>query len=183
MIPFAMGLDALIALFKRYRWLMVAAPLAIGLGLQTWRLNSARADLLEKQATISNMKLASEAARQAQIALNQATEAAYKAESERTDHAYQVSLNDARNRYNGYATANRVRAYCEGGTGQANSAAQGDLAQGGDGAGADAILLSPADFQILNENTLRLKAVNEWGQRLIEQGLAVQSQAATPETR
>lgn len=172
MIPFAMGLDTAIALFKRWRWLLLAVPMALALGIQTYRLKSARVDLLEKQATISNMKLASEQARKDQIALNQATEAKTKAEAERTDHAHQIEVAHLGRIAADFADRNRVRNYCEGSARQAGGAAEGAVAASGDGPGDDAILLSPADFDTLNENTLRLKAVNEWGQRLISEGLA-----------
>lgn len=172
MIPFAMGLDAAIALVKKWRWLLLAVPLLIAVAVQTYRLNSAKADLLEKQAIISNMETASKAAKAAQIALNQATEAAYKAEAERTDREYSLALNDALRAANAYADRNRVRSVCEGIARQAGPAAEGDLAKGGDGTSADAIVVSRADFETLNANTLRLKAVNEWGDRLIKEGLA-----------
>lgn len=166
------GLDAAIALVKKWRWLMLALPLLIAVAIQTYRLNSAKADLLEKQAIISNMETASKAAKAAQIALNQATEAAYKAEAERTDREYSLALNDALRLANAYADRNRVRSVCEGIARQAGSATEGAVAARDNGPGADAIVVSRADFDALNENTLRLKAVNEWGQRLIDQGLA-----------
>lgn len=172
MIPFAMGLDAAIALFKKWRWLLLAVPLLIAVAVQSYRLNSAKADLLEKQAIISNMETASKAAKAAQIALNQATEAAYKAEAERTDREYSIALNDALRLANAYADRHRVRSVCEGIARQAGPAAEGNDPESRNGPGADAIVVSRADFETLNANTLRLKAVNEWGQRLIDQGLA-----------
>lgn len=180
MTAFAMGLDAAIALFKRYRWLIIAAPLCLALAVQTWRLSGVKRSLTDARATIVQMETASKAARQAQIALNQATEAAYKAEAERTDHAHTLALNDALRRSAAYADRNRLHAHCSGSSGP-GAAAAGSASEGGHGTSSDALVVTRSDFDTLNANTVRLKAINEWGQRLIEQGLAVPSQAAKPD--
>lgn len=70
MTAFFVGLDAAIALLKRYRVLLIALPLVMALGVQSCRLKSANGKLDKARATIAEMEVASEAARQAQITLN-----------------------------------------------------------------------------------------------------------------
>jgi hypothetical protein len=176
MIPLGIGLDAVIGFLKRYRILILVLPLVMALGVQSCRLDLANGKLDKARNQIAQMQTASEAARQAQIALNQAREAAYKAESERTDHAHQIALNDARRRAAAYFAANRVRLNCESLPGEASATAQGATAKGNHRPCRDAVLLERTDFDTLNENTVRLKAVHEWGERLVGEGLATGSQ-------
>lgn len=165
-MPVAIFLDAAVALFKRYRWLLAILPLAIGLGLQTWRVNHVKHDLTVARATIAKMEQASQSARQAQLAANLATEARYRAQAEKADHDSQVALADAHAAAARYIAANRVRTNGTDRTSGASSAAQGDFAQGGHGPGSASVMVSEADILICTDNTARLDAVKAWGDAL-----------------
>jgi hypothetical protein len=172
MIQLGMGLDAAVALFKRYKALLVILPLCLALAWQTYQVSRWKGRSLEKDAIISNMQLASEQARAAQLALNQATEAKYRTLAEIADHAHEKELSDARSRAADYAGRNGLRSYCQGSAGQAGSPAESPVAPSDNGPGADAIVLNRNDFDQLVENTLRLKAAHDWGLAMVKQGLA-----------
>lgn len=55
---------------------------------------------------------------------------------------------------------------------EAGPATESNPAQSGDSPDPDAVILSRADFDILNANTARLMDVKAWGEKLIEEGLA-----------
>lgn len=129
----------------------------------------------EARATIAKMEQASEQARQAQIAVNLATEARYRAEAEKTDAEHQKELALARSASDHYARAHGLRAYCAGGSDQALAPAEDNAPQGGDrpGAPANVVVVQRNDYDLLVDNSLRLKAVHDWGQSLVKEGLAV----------
>lgn len=54
----------------------------------------------------------------------------------------------------------------------APASTEGQAAEVSNGPGADAVILERADYDILIANTLRLKAVNEWGKALVAEGVA-----------
>ena len=54
----------------------------------------------------------------------------------------------------------------------APATAEGQVAEVSDRPGADAVILERADYDILIANTLRLKAVHEWGEGLKAAGVA-----------
>lgn len=60
-----------------------------------------------------------------------------------------------------------------GSRGAAGTCPEDRLAQGGDGPGGAAVLLSRAAFDTLTDNTDRLLRVHAWGDRLIADGLAL----------
>lgn len=55
---------------------------------------------------------------------------------------------------------------------EAGPSTESNPSQGGDSPDPDAVILSRADFDILNANTARLMDVKAWGDKLIEEGLA-----------
>jgi hypothetical protein len=171
-MPAAIFLDTAIAFLKRYRALLVILPLCLALAWQTYQVSRWKGREAKAQATIAQMQLASEQARAAQIALNQATEAKYRTLAEIADHAHEKELADARSRAAAYAGRNGLRSYCQGSAGQAGSPAEGPVAPGDNGPGADAVVLNRNDFDQLVENTLRLKAAHDWGLAMVREGLA-----------
>lgn len=174
MIPFAIVLDTAIALFKRHRWLLIGIPLAIGLGIQTLRLNSTRADLLEKQATISNMKLASEQARAAQLALNAANHELSQRIAENASLAHAENRAAVSRAVSDYAAAHGLRKACRSLTGQANPAAvPGDPGAPDSPDGNEVLAVPRSDFEALSKDALRGAEARAFLIDLANEGLAV----------
>lgn len=174
MTAFFVGLDTAIALFKRWRWLILAAPLAIGLGIQTLRLNSTRADLLEKQATISNMKLASEQARAAQVALNNANQelAQRIADNARLAHAENRAALSAA--VSDYAGRNSLRKACGSLASQATAPAVPSDPRAPDSPnGNELVALPRSDLEALSRDALRGAEARAFLIDLANEGLGV----------
>lgn len=164
-----------VGLIARYPW-QAALALALGFAAWCWQgWNGAEAQRDEARATIAKMELASEQARQAQIAANLASEARYRAEAEKTDAEHQKELALARSASDRYARAHGLRAYCAGGSGQTLAPAEDNAPQGGDRPGdlANVVVVQRNDYDLLVDNSLRLKAVHDWGQTLVKEGLAM----------
>jgi len=170
-MPIAIALDAAIALFKRYRILIAIVPLTIALGVQTWRLNSCKRDLLEKQAQISNILAASEANRQAQIAQREKEKAAYKRAYEIAEETHAKELASAHDSLDRYIAANRLRKDHRISTPGASG--EGQTAGSGQEAGGETFLVAVTerDLKICTDNTARLEAAYQWGQQLIKDGV------------
>jgi hypothetical protein len=120
-----------------------------------------------RNVTIAEMKKASEVAGAAQIALFNAntekqTQIARLTDANETNRRFVADLSSD------YANSMSAESYCR----EASAAAESDTAKSGDGASADAIVVSRADFDILTDNTARLMDVRAWGQKLIDDGLA-----------
>ena len=172
-MTFFLGLDTAIALFKRHRWLLIGLPLAIGLGIQTLRLNSARADLLEKQATISNMKLASEQARAAQLALNAANQQLAERIAENATLAHVQNRAAVSNAVADYSASHGLRQACGSLASQANLAAVPNHPGAPDSPGGDEVLAVPrSDFEALSKDALRGAEARAFLIDLANEGLA-----------
>jgi hypothetical protein len=113
-------------------------------------------------------------AREAQIALNNQTKAKYEAAAKEADHEHEKALALANDRTERWIAANRVRQTGGSRPGGASPAAEGEATERGDGPGegTDLVAVSADDVRICTANTLRLKAVNEWGKALVESGVA-----------
>lgn len=89
----------------------------------------------------------------------------FQQERDKADEKAQQLVAGYAARADDYARRMRFSALCPaagGATGQSSGAQQGHAAQGADRPGADAVILSRADFDILNDNTRRLKAAHDW---------------------
>ena len=134
-------------------------------------LYAGKQDALDKVAarnvTIAEMEKASEIAGAAQIAL-------FNANTEKqTQIARLTDANETNRRFvadssSDYAKRMSAENYCR----EASAAAESDTAERGNGASADAVVVSRADFDILTGNTARLMDVQAWGRKLIDDGLA-----------
>ena len=174
MTAFFVGLDTAIALFKRHRWLLIGIPLAIGLGIQTFRLNSARADLLEKQAIISNMKLASEQARAAQAALNAANQELAERIADNALAAHAENRAAVSRAVADYAASHRMRPVCGGVTSQADPAPlRGDPGAPDSPNGNEVVAVPRSDFEALAHDALRGAEARAFLIDLVNEGLAV----------
>lgn len=174
MTAFFVGLDTAIALFKRWRWLILAAPLLIALGIQTLRLNSTRADLLEKQAIISNMKLASEQARAAQVAVNAANQELAERIAENATLAHVQNRAAIANAVADYAASHGLRKACGSLASQANPAAvRGDPGAPDSPDGDEVVAVPRSDFEALSRDALRGAEARAFLIDLANEGLAV----------
>ncbi len=169
----------------RAAWAFLTSPLALkllaGLLLAAlwWRGSHYRDDRdrwreafsAQKQATIATAA----AARAKAVAARISTENTYAELARRADNA-DAEIDDLRTRARRYADARRLRPESAGNArGGPAAAGEAGVAESGDGPGGDAGLLvvTRADFDILVENTARLKRVNTWGRDMIDAGLAI----------
>jgi len=162
------GVKRLFRLALVYPW---QAALIASLCLSGW-LYMGKADALatiaKRDATIGQMTAASKIATAAQIELNkQVTDK--QTQIARLTDANETNRRDVADRSGAYASRMRAKDYCR----QADLATQSGVAQGGDSASADAVVVGRADFDILTSNTARLVDVKAWADRLIGEGLAV----------
>lgn len=161
-------------------WALIAAGLAallfIGFSTQTIRIEGLKiwpfkiVGFKEENQTLrldlDTIKRMQEHAREQQEAAMLRKEAEYREKAERTDDEYQARLADANARAAAYA--GRMRVKVPGGIASGASASpESEGSQGADRPGSDAelgdyIAISQQDFEILNENTQRLKAAHEW---------------------
>lgn len=122
----------------------------------------------DARETIVGMKVASENAGKEQLALNQAVQSKQNQIARLTDENETNRLKIAA-AADAYARRMRWRNHCPA---QANTAPESDPSESGDRPSEDAVILSRADFDILNANTGRLIDVNAWGNKMVTEGLA-----------
>lgn len=173
------ALSAGLGLIGRYP-LQVALVTALCLSGWLWHGKSeARDQRALWQAAFTAQKNAYEAAQETAAAEalvakleieRQYEEIAHEADAQRAAFAA-----DYRARLSDYIATHGVRAEAVGRpSGAASAAPEGQAAGSGDTAGAKTsmVAVSRGDLETLADNTARLKAVREWGQRLIVEGLA-----------
>lgn len=174
MTAFFVGLDTAIALFKRWRWLILAAPLALALGVQSWRLNSTRADLAKAQTTIAGMQLASEQARAAQVALNAANQQLAERIAENATLAHAENRAAVSRAVADYAAPHGLRKACGSIASQADPAAVPNHPGAPSGTDGDEVLAVPrSDFEALSKDALRGAEARAFLIDLANEGLAV----------
>jgi len=162
------GIKRLLRLAVAYPW---QAALIAALCLAGWLYmgkQDAQATIVKRDATIAQMTAASKIATAAQIALNKAvtdkqTQIARMIDNDETNRR------DIADRSSRYAGRMRADDYCR----QASATTESGIAESGDSASADAVVVTQEDFDILTGNTARLMDVKAWGDRLIGEGLAV----------
>lgn len=178
-MPIAMFLDAAVSLLKRYGKFLPFIPL-IGLIAFLWVklygflwIDGALEKLAKRDAQIAAMVKASDKARKAQIALNDATKAKYETSAKDADNAHAKELALANDRTDRFIRANRVRPDSGSRPGQAADPAEGQAAGSGQSASGEAELVAVTsdDVRICTRNTIRLEAVNRWGLDLIAAGV------------
>lgn len=133
-------------------------------GLKVWplKITGFKEDVAVLRLDLDTIKTAQEMARVKAEAAKLQIEAEYKAKAEKTDAEYQEHLASANSRADAYARRMRVKAPSRG-SGGTVAAPDSDSAEGVDGPGEDAfVAVSRADFDILNENTVRLVKAREW---------------------
>lgn len=174
MIPFVMGLDTAIALFKRWRWLILAVPLALALGVQTWRVRTIEQKLIVARATIAQMQLASEQARAAQVALNAANQQLAERIAENATLAHAENRAAVSRAVADYAASHGLRKACGSLPSQANPAAMPNHPSAPDSPDGNEVVAVPrSDFEALSKDALRGAESRAFLIDLANEGLAV----------
>ena len=136
-----------------------------------WHGNTKRDRVIaDWQTAAKAWQSASDANKAAAIAQVKATEAKYKQAAKENSLVEKALRADLGARNVAYADRMRADKVCRVNTPAAPSP---DPAPVDNSPGPDAVVVSRADFDILAENTIRLKAANEWGQSLVKDGLAI----------
>jgi multidrug efflux pump subunit AcrA (membrane-fusion protein) len=128
-------------------------------------------ELAEKDRTIAQMESASAANLAAQQAQVKQTEAAFVKQAEITNAKQEALEADYRRRLAAYAGRMRLESGCVSPT---STSGEGPVApvDHGPGEGAGLVAIRQDDLETLVENTARLQAVHQWGERLVADGLA-----------
>ena len=148
---------------------LIAALVACG--WLWWGFNAERAKVSDLTDLVMSERAAyasaqAEAKRLA-IAAKEAQEAIYRAKAKDADNAYQLALANSRSSADRYAAANRVRpeTACRPSSGTV-AAAEGGSAGVSENAAPDAIMVSQADFNALNDAAIYAMAAHEWAKGL-----------------
>ena len=155
-----------VSLFAAYQWLEA--------GKYERSHGKAVASLERANKTIADMTAASEAARAAQIAMNQAvTDKQIQIErlNRETSKLQATAIRDASVRY---ADNNRLSKVCPSFASATDPAAKDSVAQGNDGLQSQSIVVSAADFELLNTRTADAIRYEDWARSLVGAGLAVE---------
>ena len=176
MTAFFVGLDTAVALFKRWRWLLLAAPLAIALGVQSWRLSTCKQSLQVARATIAQMQLASEVARQAQITLNAQNAQLAERIADNATLAHAENRAAVSRAVADYAASHRVRQACGSLASQATAPAVPSDPRAPDSPDGNEVVAVPrSDFEALSKDALRGAEARAFLIDLLNEGLAVVS--------
>ena len=173
MIPFAMGLDAVIAILKRYRVLIPVLPLLMALGVQSCRLSRAESKLDKARTTIAQMETASEAARQAQITLNAQNAHLAQRIADNATSAHVQNRAAVSRTVSSYSASHGLRQACGRIPSQADPAPVRDYPRAPDSPDGDEVLAVPReDFERLANDAMRGAESRAFLIDLINDGLA-----------
>ena len=165
------------ALFGLIRTYPLLAALIASLCLSGWLWRGKQSALAERDAARDETAQVIKAGQQAlaaQIKLHDETKAAYAAKAKEADREHEIELAAASDRTERFIANNGVRKACGSRTSVASAPAESAVAESGDGPGSDPDLVgvTPADVRLCTANSLRLKAVHDWGEGLRAAGLA-----------
>jgi len=159
------------------------ALLAIAVaGVQTvridglWFIKGFVQRLERSEARNAKLIAASEAARAAQIAMNEAVKAEYETKARQSNEKHKANLVAIRSATNDYAASNRLSKVCPNFTGSTDTATKDSPSQGNDGLQADSIVVSKRDFDVLNTRTADAIKYEDWARSLVAAGLAEEAE-------
>lgn len=159
------GIQGAFGFIARYPWQAAVLALCVACAWQAAGKHRLASDNKALATRIIAQKAefvaASEAAKAKAEAQRIATENRYRTLAQETDHEAQTALVDARSRANTYARRMSAKTLCVPSSGS-TTPADGGGPKGGDRSGADAVILSRHDFDVMVENSVRLKAVHDW---------------------
>lgn len=173
-MPFAIILDTAIALLKRHRWLIIAAPLAIALAVQSWRLSGVARDARTARDQIAQMQLSSEQAKAAQIALNTANQELAQRIADNARNAHKQNRTAVDLAVSDYARSHSLHKACGGLTDQADQTAMPDNPGAPSGTDGDEVVAIPrSDLESLSRDALRGAEARAFLIDLANEGLAI----------
>lgn len=168
------GAYALLCGIKRYPWQagLILALLAFAWAWRGWNASEER-----EAAAIAREAKAIKAGQQAlanQIKLHDETKAAYAAKAKDADNAHEIEMAAAADRTERFIAAGGVHKACGNRASVASAPTESAVAESGNGQGlpSDLVAVTPADVRLCTANSLRLKAVHDWGEGLKAAGLA-----------
>lgn len=165
------ALGALLSLVRHYP---LQTALIASLCLAGWLWHGKNEALAERDVAIAGRAAdrlaytsAQAEAKRLAIAAKEAQEAIYRAKAKDADNAYQLALANSRSAADRYAAANRVRpeTACRPSSGTV-AAAEGGSAGVSENPAPDAIMVSQADFNALNDAAIYAMAAHEWAKGL-----------------
>ncbi len=182
MIPIAIKLflggvfKRLSGLFGLVRAYPLHCALIVALCLSGWLWRGKQSAIAERDAARAGWAQAITAGQQAlaaQIQMHDETKAAYAAKAKEADREHEIELAAASDRTERFIADNGVRKACGSRAIVASAPAESPVAKSGDGPGAasDLVAVTPADVRLCTTNSLRLKAVHDWGEGLRAAGL------------
>lgn len=180
MTAFFMGLDTAIAMFKRWRWLIPAAPF-IALSAFLWFklhgflwIDGALDKLATAQATIAQMERASDQARAAQVALNAANQQLAERIAENATLAHAENRAAVSRAVADYAASHGLRKACGSLASQADSPAVPNHPGAPDSPDGDELVALPrSDLEALSRDALRGAEARAFLIELANDGLGV----------
>lgn len=168
------AVSALFSIVARHPWqCALVAALALA-----WIQYSGKQRALDQRdkarQAMAEMVMAQDAAKEAQDRVNREWQAKSERLAKEADNA-KDTLDRYRTAADRFASGNSLRKVCGGATGVARPAPEDGAPENRDEPGADAgmVVVARNDFDIFVENSLRLKLVQEWGDSLIREGMAV----------
>jgi len=179
--------DCIEWIFKDWRYVLIAvlsliaAYWYIDSGKARKQADKATAALVVANKTIADMKDASEAARLAQIALNDKRKQDERTTANETDSKDRVAQVEANQLGIVYRDRWRVRDVCKGIAASPDSTAKNPVAESSNGASdiANMVAITESDHGICTANSIRLQSVKQWGDELIAKGLAEPAKSAS----
>lgn len=150
----------------------LSVVLLLGCGALWLRGNHYESEWRGEQQTVAELKAAAVAAEREQKRVNDENQQRQLELARRADNA-EDTLDRLRTAADRFADANSVRRVCGGRTRQPGTTPEDRPAPDRDGPGTDAVLLTRPEYDEFVSNTLRLERVRQWGQSLIDEGLAI----------
>lgn len=161
-------LIAIVSLFAAYQW--------VEAGKYQRAHGKAVASLERANKTIADMTAASEAAKAAQIAMNETVKVEYETKARQSNEKHKANLVAIRSAANDYATGNRLSKVCPNFTTSSDTTTKDSATQGDGGLSGDAVILARGDYDRLNVLAAERQRDAEWARGLIAKGLAVQGE-------
>lgn len=171
---------ALFGIIRRYPCQMALLALC---GLSLWLWQGKASALRDRDSAIVALADQAKAYKAAQaeaaakaIAAREADERRTTDLAERTDHAKDRLLADARARAADFARRNRLLQAAGGASCRPAAPGQDDAPQDPDrpGDAAEMVIVPRNDFDTLTENSIRLEAAHDWAKALVKNGYATE---------
>lgn len=166
-MPIAAALDVAIALFKRWRWLIMLLPVLV----LSWQLHRTKSDLGDCRAKNAEILAANDANLKAVIQQRNDAEKVSAQNAKDSQYAYEKGLAAGRAYADRFISANRLHQNSlRGGT--AATAAEGADSSVPQGLPADAVMVSERDVQVCSAATVYAIEAHNNARKKVEAGQA-----------